>query len=137
MIELTDKARAYCQKLIDALENEGYFFDAKIVGETLKMMNGEKVAMATMDEQKPKFNVGDWIIRDSDGLTISIKSVKDGIYYFHQGGNLFVKDVDECFHLWTIQDAKDGDVLVASDSSIFLFKCVVDTSLMKKHVKQH
>ena len=30
--------------------------------------------------------------------------------------------------LWTIEDAKDGDVLVASDSSILLFKCVVDAA---------
>ena len=65
----------------------------------------------TVKEPAHKFNVGDWIVRDSDGLTMSIKSVKDEIYYFHQGGNLFVKDVDECFHPWTIQDAKDGDVL--------------------------
>lgn len=53
MIPPTDKAKAYCQKLIDSLKNEGYSVDAKIVGENLKMMNGEEVAMATMDDQKP------------------------------------------------------------------------------------
>ena len=56
MIEPTDKAKAYCQKLIDSLLQEGYATDAKIVGECLKQMNGEKVAMATMDEQKPTNN---------------------------------------------------------------------------------
>ena len=49
MIEPTDRAKAYIAKLIDALEVEGYSTDAKIVRERLKIMNGEKVAMATMD----------------------------------------------------------------------------------------
>jgi len=67
MIQPTDRAKAYCQKLIDILIQEGYNVDAKIVGTCLKRMNGEKVAMTTMDEQKPtdkvepKFKVGEWI----------------------------------------------------------------------------
>ena len=63
MIEPTSKAKAYCQKLIDTLTREGYATDAKIVGECLKKMNGEKVALATMDEkqdgQKPKWKQSD------------------------------------------------------------------------------
>ena len=51
MIEPTDRAKAYIEKLADALEVEGYLTDAKIVRESLKIMNGEKVAMATMDEE--------------------------------------------------------------------------------------
>lgn len=51
MIEPTSKAKAYCQKLIDALVKEGYTTDAKIVGECLKAMNGENVPMAIMDEE--------------------------------------------------------------------------------------
>ena len=53
MIEPTNKAKAYCRKLIDTLVKEGYATDAKIVGECLKQMNGEDVPMAVMDEQKP------------------------------------------------------------------------------------
>jgi hypothetical protein len=52
MIEPTNKAKAYCQKLIDSLIEEGYSTDAKIVGERLKQMNGEDVPMAVMDENK-------------------------------------------------------------------------------------
>ncbi|UKK52118.1 hypothetical protein L6472_05940 [Prevotella sp. E13-17] len=51
MIEPTDRAKAYIAKLADALEVEGYSTDAKIVMESLKIMNGEKVPMATMDEE--------------------------------------------------------------------------------------
>lgn len=53
MIEPTSRAKMYCQKLIDTLVIEGYTTDAKIVSDCLKKMNGEKVSMATMDEQKP------------------------------------------------------------------------------------
>ena len=51
MIESTDRAKAYIAKLSDALEVEGYSTDAKIVREHLKIMNGEKVPMATMDDE--------------------------------------------------------------------------------------
>ena len=51
MIEPTDRAKTYTAKLVDALEAEGYPTDAKIVRERLKIMNGEKVSMATMDEE--------------------------------------------------------------------------------------
>ena len=52
MVEQSDRAVAYCQKLIDTLINEGYAVDAKIVCKCLKKMCGEKVALATMDDQK-------------------------------------------------------------------------------------
>ena len=51
MIEPTDRAKAYTAKLADTLEVEGYSTDAKIIRESLKIMNGEKVPMATMDEE--------------------------------------------------------------------------------------
>jgi len=51
MIEPTDRAKAYTAKLADALEVEGYLTDAKIVRKRLKIMNGEKVVMTTMDEE--------------------------------------------------------------------------------------
>ena len=61
MIVPTSNTKAYCQKLIDTLVKEGYATDAKIVGECLKKMNGEKVALATMDEkqEKPKWSEED------------------------------------------------------------------------------
>jgi len=43
MIQPTDRAKSYCQKLIDSLEQEGYSTDAKIVRDCLKQMNGEKL----------------------------------------------------------------------------------------------
>jgi hypothetical protein len=50
-IKPTDRAKWYSSRLADALEKEGYITDAKIVRESIKIMNGEKVPMATMDEE--------------------------------------------------------------------------------------
>ena len=65
---------------------------------------------------EPKFKVGDWVVHDmSDGrkaigqiVNITNKSyVLDG-----EGFNTFYfNDLENDYHLWTIQDAKDGDVL--------------------------
>ena len=41
--------RAYSEKLVACLEKEGYIVDAKLVKERIRAMNGEPVAMATMD----------------------------------------------------------------------------------------
>jgi len=78
---------------------------------------------------EPKFKKGDWIAFDADSFTLSIKSVKDGNYYFHQCASLPIKDIDEHYHLWTIADAKDGDILSAKidgDNYILIFKQIKD-----------
>lgn len=125
MIQPTDRAKLYCQKLIDSLEQEGYSTDAKIVKNRLKIMNGEKVAMATMDEQKPddkakpKFHEGDWCIDNEDGTIFQIVKVLDKTYKYRTNEG---KEYS-CSHysleldarLWNIQDAKDGDVLTAHE----------------------
>ena len=41
--------KEYIKKLISYLENEGYVVDAKLINEKLKVINGEQVALATMD----------------------------------------------------------------------------------------
>ena len=120
MIQPTDKAKSYCQKLIDSLEQEGYSTDAKIVRGCLKQMNGEKVSMATMDGQKPadkyepKFYEGDWIVSDLDKEARQISEVhfdEYNSYYVVEGEARNLEEYDRLHHLWTIQDAKDGDVL--------------------------
>ena len=132
MIEPTDRAKAYCQKLIDALVKEGYATDAKIIGECLKKMNGEDVAMATMDEQKsddniePKFKIGDWVVSKITGSVYQIKNCIENLsnhkygYDLTNGGYIGSNQVNH-YHLWTIKDAKDGDVL-SNGKMIVIFK---------------
>lgn len=136
MIEVSDRAKAYTEKLAVALDNEGYHTDAKIVRESIKIMNGEEVPMATMDEQKPvdniepKFKVGDWITNGD--YTWKIVEVKPLDYILQaQDGNIVddtISYVDEQFHSFTVKDAKDGDVLASKDGQSILIFRNLDTS---------
>ena len=83
------------------------------------------------DKIEPKFKVGDWIVHQGTEYIYQVVTVIDNYnkYVLKYGDNYTIQkctDVDKCTRLWTIQDARDGDVLVASDGSIFLFAGVVD-----------
>ena len=73
------------------------------------------------DNIEPKFKVGDWI---SNGrhtkLIVGINS--DWLYYMlNDGTSERIRNIDEKYHLWTIQDAKAGDVL-ETEGFVFIFK---------------
>ena len=61
------------------------------------------------DKVEPKFKVGDWITNDR--YTRYIVGINSKRYQFKNGTVQYCDDVDKKYHLWTIQDAKDGDVL--------------------------
>jgi hypothetical protein len=63
------------------------------------------------DKVGPKFKVGDWITNGRyNKLIVGINSDWP-FYMFKDGTSEHIKDVDKKYHLWAIQDAKDGDVL--------------------------
>jgi hypothetical protein len=71
---------------------------------------------------EPKFKVGDWVV--FNGLTLYINEVLKGYYRtISKSGipNSYDWNIDNTARLWTIQDAKDGDVL-AGDSCIFIIQ---------------
>lgn len=81
---------------------------------------------------EPKFHKGQWIA--CNGLnTALIIDIVDNKYEveFLDGNKGFphIDYVDRRFHLWTIQDAKDGDVLV-NGSNIFIFHFINNRRLM-------
>lgn len=76
------------------------------------------------DKIEPKFKVGDWIV-DKFGFTQQVLDFRGGIYTCTY--NSFTTDSESNYHLWTIQDAKDGDVLVASDESVFIYSGSTNT----------
>lgn len=66
------------------------------------------------NEVKPKFHEGDWVA--CEGLnTAKIISIEGNRYELEllDGDKVFsnIDYIDRIFHLWTIQDARDGDVL--------------------------
>ncbi len=80
------------------------------------------------DKAEPKFHKGDWIISDTinqDYHICKITDIKDGNYtvesiYGYKGHNQF-DAFDNAYRLWTIQDAKPGDILEL-DCGIGIFK---------------
>ena len=63
------------------------------------------------DNVEPKFKVGDWV---TDGVSkCQIRFIDDTQYWYSENccilGN--IESIDKRYRLWTIQDAKDGDVL--------------------------
>jgi len=76
-----------------------------------------------------KFKVGNWVVTDK-GDTIQIDAANPGYYTLSNGMEFCTSYVDKYWHLWTIQDAKDGDVL-SDGTTIFIFKDLLsDGSVM-------
>lgn len=87
----------------------------------------ELVEQNPVDKHEHKFKVGDWIINNDKRIAVPIQILKIEKYgYVVSDGYTSFDKVKTDYHLWTIQDANDGDVLVASDNSIFLFKGLID-----------
>ena len=110
--------------------------EIKTIGESLDFTTQEEcdeynqmvsdLIMSDGDKIIPKFKVGDWITNGD--YTWKIVEVKPLDYMLQsQDGNIVydtISYVDEQFHSFTIQDAKDGDVLHSTgfDSEcIFIF----------------
>ena len=96
--------------------------------------NAEKKELKKIDALQPKFNVGDCVVNNNSGDVFQVTEIKDDEYclwplYGEICGYLRIIDVDTDYHLWTIEDAKDGDVLVTppikgseNNVQIFIFK---------------
>lgn len=96
----------------------------------LKESKDEKIKTAILNnpsntgKNEPKFKVGDWIV-DNCSYVWKIEGILNQFYILEgvEGGESrpTIDWVDKTFHLWTIEDAKDGDVL-ACNEEILLFK---------------
>lgn len=67
-----------------------------------------------INEIEPKFHVYDWVVTDKDDV-VQIGAVNNGYYTMlngmYNGMDFNMSYVDKCWHLWTNQDIKDGDIL--------------------------
>ena len=76
------------------------------------------------DKVEPKFKVGDWLFHEGSDNALHISRIINHIYVSDEGATISFSRQNN-WRLWTIQDAKDGDVLFHSDSAsngIFIFK---------------
>lgn len=82
------------------------------------------------DKVEPKFKNGQWIVWQNKNYKVNDNGC--GYELIDQDGlktSLEYGTVDESAHLWDVtKDGQDGEVLVASDNSIFIFKEVCGTS---------
>lgn len=99
------------KEFFDELEKNGYKWDGKMV---------------VKSTSQPKFKVGDWIVDNCNNLW-QVVEVSNNFYRLkniNESESLpKIKWVNETFHLWSVKDVKDGDVLYSLDSKQpFIFK---------------
>ena len=75
------------------------------------------------EQSKPKFNEGDWIVQENIGVYKVIEVCESWYEVIDTEDNHYSISFDKEYmcHLWTINDAKDGDIL-ACNKEILLFK---------------
>lgn len=80
------------------------------------------------DKPEPKFKVGDWITNKGHSYLIASIDYEQGRYLFEIGGYTheqlnweYIYSADEKYHLWTIADAKPGDVLISQYNKPFIY----------------
>lgn len=126
MIQPSDRAKFYATKLAERLESEGYPFDATIVKESIKVMNGEKVAMATMDEKPVSKDLEAFIKERVKNIPIVLRSG------FHELCRQLIRDGAQWQknHVWHSPDEKpkeDKDILfLRSEAFIHNSMCYTD-----------
>ena len=111
-----------CEKYIAWLEKQG---EQKSINDLT-----QQEAMNIADT---KFKFGDWIVynrNDYSRKIMQIYDIRDNRYYFNDNIHFSwsVKECDEKSHLWTIKDAKDGDVLRLG-CVIAIFKSIFKNSI--------
>ena len=78
---------------------------------------------------EPKFNVGNWAVSRLDGKARQISEVhcdEYNKYYIVEGNEYNIEEYDRLHHFWTIEDAKDGDILACRNGWTCIFKRLND-----------
>lgn len=81
--------------------------------------NGKEIV-----SMEPKFKIGDWVVSKLDGKVRQISEVhcdEYNNYYIVEGDEYNIEEYDRLHHLWTIADAKPGDVIAANECYV-IFK---------------
>lgn len=132
-----EKVIAWLEKLGESDEtkakrfliNKGYPIDANGVFPTYEEIFN--IIKEGLEKLGQKFNIGDWIVWKDKYYKVNYNGC--GYELVDQNGlstSLEYGTVDENAHLWTINDAKPGDVLVSEVcDAIVLFKGIKDNDI--------
>lgn len=80
---------------------------------------------------EPKFKVGDWIAYNENKSSITpmqIIRITEDKYIVSGHWSYDFRTLEADWHLWTIQDAKDGDVLVSGIDNPFIYNGNIEFS---------
>ena len=119
--ECEDIENAFQNAMWDRLHRYYCKFIYKHVTDLIPKRGEQKPA----DKVEPKFKIGDWVVYNRDDYSreiLQVYDIRDGRYYFTDNVHFSwsIKECDEKSHLWSIEDARDGDVLVCNNNP-FLF----------------
>lgn len=134
--EILDADTIYQMAMNDEMVQEA---KEKAVKALSKLAIGKILLCAHTEEtqHKPKFKAGDWIT-DGDN-TLRITEVLPLDYAFQRTDGTTADDsinyVDNHFHLWTIRDAKDGDILTCEGN--IHGKPIKETGIVKQYVGKY
>jgi hypothetical protein len=91
----------------------------------LIMSDDDKGEHKSADKVAPKYNVGDWLVHNERKHIVKVVNrtplvykVVDTLGYHH---TIINDAIENNYHLWTIKDAKDGDIL-SDRYSIVIFR---------------
>ena len=105
-------------------------YSEQILDDSAKTCNNEQM---TSDNVEPKFKVGDWVVNKfGDSWHIDILDKKNYRVSDGKGNyNYFPISKQDEMHIWTVQDAKDGDVLSYKNNQM------VQVGIIEKYVGKH
>lgn len=81
-----------------------------------------------VDKVEPKFKIGDWIIQENIGVYKVIEICKSWYEVINTEDKHYSISFDKEYmcHLWSIEDAKDGDILACENGWTCIFKTLVN-----------
>ena len=85
----------------------------------------ERQGKNSTDKTKPSFNVGDWVVSITSKIVYQVEKKENYEYTLrHISGDSLCLPFfyDVLIREWTIEDAKNGDVLVDEDNNIGIFQ---------------
>ena len=106
---------------MNVVQNNGTYKSDEKQGDSIEEPNFFDDFRKTDSEIEPKFKVGDWIVTPKNKV-LQITSIEGTSYKFNNESHYWeICYCDEQCRLWTIQDAKDSDVLANSNISVFIY----------------
>lgn len=119
-----EKIRKWLIDTIKSVPNDSIEWDVINKSDVLAWLE-KQGEQNIVDKAESKFHEGDWVILTAGELSTILQIVKVAtnkkLYWFDDSSYLPIVD-EECLRLWSIQDAKDGDVLAYDDGFIMIVK---------------